>query len=315
LVNFIDLDYPDIPALAKEDLRAEEPHNLHMLEMKSKQESADMIDSFKVKIAQVISEKRSGYENYNFEVNTYQNAYEYIARVQKNPAEKSNILIMVDPSTGSFAMEDFPSLANIINVLIDQEKDPVFTIYLPRHHGAHLYQAIEGAHPKIMEYLHNQLIQLMVSTGVSKNYTANFVQALLDRAMIFDKQITDEVLANSFPQLMEIRANLKEQALEEAYIGDNLLQPLTPIKLGDVDILLSWGTDAHISFQDLVWDALAPKSIVYQFYAIDPIKSDDENNKIIKINPKEYKKDDVIVPNSGRASEDQVKLIQYKLIL
>ena len=306
LVNFIDLEYPDIPALAKKNLRAEEPRNLHILEMTNKQEQADIIDSFKVKIAQVISE-RSIDVNYNFEVNIYQNAYEYIARVQKNPAEKSNILILVDPSVFSFGIEDFPSLANIIDVWIDQEKAPVFTIYLPRHHGAHLYQARETVSPKIMQYLHNQLLPLIVRTGASKYYTPRLANELLKK-VIFDKQITDEVLTSSFPQLMQTRANLKKQALEDGYIED-LLQPLTPIKLGDVPVLLSWGTDAHISFQDLVWDALAPNAIVYQLYAIDPTRNGDENNKIIKINLEVYKKADVITPNSGRFSSSKVRIL------
>jgi len=301
LVNLIDLEYPDIPALAKKDLNIEEPHNLHMLEMKDKQECADMIDNFKVKIAQVISERRSG-ENYNFEVNIYQNAYEYIARVQKNPDEKSNILILVDPSVGSFGMADFPSLSNVINVWIDQESLPVFTVYLPRHYGVHLYQAMEVANSEIMQYLYNQLQSLIVHTGAGKNYTPHLVKAFLDKTIVFNKQITDEVLTSSFPQLMQLRASLREEALKGGYAGDNLLQPLTPVKLGDVPILLAWGTDAHISFQDLVWNALAPKAIVYQLYAIDPTKSGNENDKIIKINPEVYKKADVVTPNSGASN-------------
>ena len=310
LVNFIDLDYPDIlPALAKKDLRSEGPNSLHMLEMKTKQESADMIDSFKVKIAQIISEKGSSSVDYNFEVKIYHNAYEYIKRVQNYSDEKSNILIMVDPSTGSFGIEDFPSLANVINVWINQEDFPVFTLYLPRHHGTRLYQAIEVADPQIIQDLHQQLQQLVVSTGASKHYTARLTNELLKKGMFLDKQITDEVLASSFPQLMETRANRKKDALEYGYTGDNLLQPLTPVTLGDAAILLSWGTDAHISFQDLVWDVLAPNAIVYQFYAIDPTKSDDENNKIIKINPEVYKQEDVVVPNSGGFLGDLYKRI------
>jgi hypothetical protein len=303
LVNLIDLEYPNIPALAKKDLSKKKTRDLHMLEMKTKQESAHMIDSFKVKIAQIISERRSNYGDYNFEVNIYQNAYEYIARVQKNPTEKSNILILVDPSVWSFGMADFPSLANVINIFIDQEKTPVFTLYLPRHHGAQWYQATEVTDSEIMHNLHDQLRQLIVSTGASKNYTARLTNELLEKVISFDTQITDEILADSFPQLMQIRADLKKQALEEGDTSDNLLQPVTPVKLGDVPILLSWGTDAHISFQDLVWDTLAQKAIVYQLYAIDPIKSGDENNKIIKINPEVYKKMDVISPNAGAFSK------------
>lgn len=309
LVNFIDLDYPDVPALTKKDLRAKEPRSLHVMEMKNKQESADMLDSFKIKIAQVISEKRLGSVGYKFDVNIYQNVYDYIARVQKNPDEKSNILIMVDPSVGSFGMEDFPSLANVINVWIDEEEFPVFTIYTPRHHGASLYQAIESANPEIIESLRGQLVQLITTAGANKNYSAGLTNAFLDKVMISGQQITDEVLISSFPQLMEKRSELKKQALADGYTGDNLLQPLTPVKLGDVDILLSWATDAHISFQDLVWQGLAPNAVVYEFYAIDPTKSDDENNKIIKINPEVYKKQDVIVPNSGRSLEWRYKRV------
>lgn len=309
LVNFIDLDYPDIPALTKKDLRDKNPRNLHKMQMKNKQESADVIDSFKVKIAQVVSEKGSSSTDYNFDVNIYQNVYEYILRVQENPDEKSNVLIMVDPSVGSFGMEDFPSLANVINVWIDQEALPVFTIYIPRHHGAHLYQVIESSSAEVVEYLRNQLVQLITSTGANKKYTEHLTNAFVDKVMFSGTQITDELLANSFPQLMEIRANFKKEALESGYIDNNLLQPLTPVKLGDIAALLSWGTDAHISFQDLVWGALASNAIIYQFYAIDPTKSGDENNKIIKINRDVYKKQDVVVPNSGRESEAQYKRI------
>jgi hypothetical protein len=110
---------------------------------------------------------------------------------------------------------------------------------------------------------------------------------------------------------MQKRAHLREQALQEGYMVSGLLQPLTPIKLGDVPVLLSWGTDAHISFQDLVWDALASNAIVYQLYEIDPIAHDnrDNNNKIIKISPEIYKKTNVIVPNAVRVSESQYKKI------
>jgi len=311
LVNLIDLEYPEIPALAKKDLKGQEAHNLHMLEMKSRQESAEMIDSFKVKIAQVISTRKFGNnKNPHFDVNVYQNAYDYISRAKTNPQEKSNVLVMVDPSIFSFAIEDFPSLANVINVWIDKEEKPVFTLYLPRHHGAQLYQAREVVDPKIMQYLHNQLLQLMVNTGASKNYTPNLAKAFLNKAIPFNKQITDEVLASSFPQLMQRKADLKEQALQEGAIEDSLLLPLTPIKLGDVPVLLSWGTDAHISFQDLVWDALASNAIVYQLYAVDPKEQSDKNNKIIKIIPDTYKKEDVVIPNAGRGSEDKYKRIQ-----
>jgi hypothetical protein len=172
-----------------------------------------------------------------------------------------------------------------------------------------LYQAREVADTEIMKNLHKQLRELVVSTGASKHYTPDLTNELLDKVMFFDKQITDEDLADSFPRLMKRRADLKKQALEDGYAGDNLLQPLTPVTLRDVAVLLSWGTDAHISFQDLVWDALAPNAIVYQFYPIDPAKSDDENKKIIKINPEVYKKEDVVVPNSGRVSDGFYKKI------
>lgn len=307
LVNLIDLEYPDIPALAKKNLSIGNPTDLHMLEMKNKQESADLIDSFKIKIAQIVSEKPTNI-NYNVEVNVYQNAYEYIAYVQKNPKEKSNILLLVDPSVFVFGIADFPPLANVINVWIDGEEMPVFTIYLPRHHEVHLYQAKANDSPEIMQSLHSQLLSLMGTTGASKNYTPRFVTALLDK-LIFDQQITDEVLATKFPQLMDIRAKLKREALEEGYADNDLLNPLTPVELGDVSVLLSWGTDAHISFQDLVWDALAPNAVVYQLYAIDPKKHEDNNNQILKINPEIYKKADVITPNAGAMSRGKVRVL------
>jgi hypothetical protein len=314
VVNLIDLDNPDIFALAKKNLRKEEPHSLHMLEMKNQQERADVIDAFKVKMAQIISGKKSNGERYHFDVNLYQNAYEYIYRVKANPQEKSNILLMVDPGAGIGGVADFPSLSNVINVWIDQEIVPVFTIYLPRHHGAHLYQLKETVNPKTVQYLHNQLLQLMVSTGVTKQYTPNLTNALLSKTISFDKKITDEVLASSFPQLMQTRVDLREQALQQGFTEEDLLQPLTPIRLGNVSVLLSWGTDAHINFQDLVWDALAPNAIVYQLYAINPNESDDANNKIIKVNPELYKKVDVVIPNTGRMSEESQYEDQYKRI-
>jgi hypothetical protein len=310
LVNLIDLNYPDIPALAKKNLKEKVAKNLHKLEMKSRQENAEMIDSFKVKIAQVISTRKFGNnKNPHFDVNVYQNAYEYISRAKTNPQEKSNVLLMVDPSVFSYAIEDYSSMANVINVWIDQEIKPVFNVYLPRHHGVHLYQLKDSVDSKAVQYLQNQLLQLMVSTGASKQYAANFTNALLNKTISFGKQTTDEVLAGTFPRLMQKRAELREEALQEGSIDNDLLQPLTPVKLGDVSVLLSWGTDAHISFQDLVWDTLAPNAIVYQLYAHDPNKNDDANNKIIKVNPEVYKKVDVVIPNAGRASEGQYKRI------
>lgn len=306
LVNLIDLEYPDIPALAKNDLSKENPSSLHMLEMKSQQENAEVIDSFKVKIAQIISERPAG-TNYKIEVNVYQNAYEYIAYVQKNPKDKSNILTLVDPSVFTFGMADFPALANTISVWIDEESLPVFTIYLPRHHEAHLYQKKKSDFPEIMQDLRNQLLSLMTTTGATKNYTPRFTNELLDKPM-FDQQITDEVLAKSFPQLMEIRADLTKQSLEEGYGAYDIINPLTPIKLGDVSVLLSWGTDAHVSFQDLVWDALAPNAVVYQLYSIDPKKQEDNNNQIIKVNPEVYKKADVITPNAGAMARGKARV-------
>lgn len=308
LVNLIDLEYPDIPALAKKDLDIRNPHDLHVVEMKNRQEQADIIDSFKIKMAQIVSTKQAIGTNYNFEVSVYQSAYEYIARVQKNPDEKSNILILVDPNVGSFGIADFPSLANVINVWVDQEKAPVFTLYLPRHQGVHLYELIElenkplTVSPKAMQYLRNQLLALIASTGASKNYTPQLVQALLARTFLNEK-VTDKAMARvGFPQLMQMRANVRKRAFQEGYLGDNILQSLTPIKFGDTPELLSWGTDAHISFQDLVWDALAPNAIVYQLYATDPVRLLDEDKKIIKVSPEVYKKSDVITPNSGKAS-------------
>ena len=109
---------------------------------------------------------------------------------------------------------------------------------------------------------------------------------------------------------LQKRAKLKEGALETGDVYEDLLNPLTPAQLGDVSVLLSWGTDAHINFQDLVWDALAPNAIVYQLYAIDPRKQgDDTNNQIIKINPEIYKKADVITPNAGRMATGKIRIL------
>jgi len=307
LVNLIDLEYPDIPTLAKKNLDPEEPRDLHMIEMKNRQEQAAIIDSFKIKMAQVISTKESTGVNYNFDVHIYQNAYEYITRAQQNPDEKSNILIMTDPSSRSFGMADFPSLANVINVWQDQAKNPIFTLYLPRHQGVHLYELVElhyddeplTVSERIMRYIRNQLITLITQTGANKQYTPRLVQALLDRTTL-NKPVTDDVLARiGFPQLMEMRSNLKKQALKYGGSGDNLLQPLTPIKFGNAPVLLSWGSDAHITFQDLVWDALVPNAVVYALYKTDPL-GQKYTDKVIKIYPETYKKSDVITPNSGR---------------
>jgi hypothetical protein len=79
--------------------------------------------------------------------------------------------------------------------------------------------------------------------------------------------------------------------------------------LGDIPALLSWGTDAHISFQDLVWNALAPNAAVYEMYMIDPNSDKESNIQIIKVNPEAYKKADVITPNSGAVMEDSVKVV------
>lgn len=308
LVNIIDLEYPDIPALAKKDLDPEDPRDLHMLEMKNKQEHAATIDSFKIKMAQIIS-TRPVKVDYNFDVTIYQNAYDYITHAKQNPNDKSNILIMTDPAIGSYGMEDFPSLANVINIWVDEEKAPVFTLYLPRHHGVQLYELIGfkfedkpiAVTPKTMQHLRNVLFSLLVQTGASKNYTPRLVQSFLSRT-ILNEQVTDEAMARiGFSQLMEMRSKLKEQALKDDYLPD-FGQPLTPIKLGNVPVLLSWGADAHISFQDLVWDALVPNAIVYQLYATDHVNTKKDNDKIVKVNPEIYKKSDVITPNSGRYS-------------
>lgn len=301
LVNLIDLEYPDIPALAKKDLSNETPSSLHMIEMKSKQENAEVIDSFKTKIAQIISKKSTNI-NYNIDINIYQNAYDYISYVQKNPKEKSNILVLVDPSSFVFGIADFPSLANVINVWIDSESKPVFTIYVPRHNEVYLYQAKRTNSTEIMGSLRNILTSLMKTTGANKYYTPKFTNALLENPMFDEQEITDELLANDFPKLMKIRANLRKEALKEGYADYDLLNPLTPVKLGEVPVLFSWGTDAHISFQDLVWNALASNAIVYELYAINPKKQGDNNNQIIKINPEIYKKTDVITPNAGAIS-------------
>src|SRR5260221_9089775 len=111
LVNLIDLEYPDVPALAKKNLKAKEARNLHILEMKTRQENAEMIDSFKVKIAQIISTRRwaNKLKNPHFDVSVYQNAYTYISRAKTNPQEKSNVLLMVDVYAVPSAIEDFPS--------------------------------------------------------------------------------------------------------------------------------------------------------------------------------------------------------------
>jgi hypothetical protein len=84
-----------------------------------------------------------------------------------------------------------------------------------------LYEATEIGDLQIMNNLRDQLRQLVVSTGANKNYTPRLTNALLERAINFDKQITDELLSSSFPQLMQIRADLKKQALEEVIIFFN----------------------------------------------------------------------------------------------
>jgi hypothetical protein len=306
LVNLIDLGYPDIPALSKKNLRTESPRDLHTLHMKTAQESADMIDSFKTKIAQLISQRPDAH--YNFEVNIYQNAYDYISYVQRNPKEKSTILLLVDPSVYFFGVEDFPSLANVVNVWINEEYmvKPLFTLYLPRHGEIHLYQKkVSSASEK--EYLKDQLLSLIASAHNSKNPTTAFINALLERSM-FSEKITDKLLEKNFPNLSWMKDEGRKKALKEGEIDYDLLNSVTPIKLGDVPVLLSWASDAHISFQDLVWDAIVPNAIIYQLYAFDPEKRDNKNNKIIKINPEIYKKSDVVTPNAAIAIEGKVRV-------
>jgi hypothetical protein len=312
-VNLIDLVYPDVLTLKavkqqEEKIRKEKKKEYgvrleHMQGLIEFHDSAELIDMFKTKIAQQISLKNKN-KQYHFDITLYDNGYQYAQYVQKNPDEKSNILYVTDPAVGFDTTAEYPSLANVIEFWInDSPESSVFTLFMPHHQGVQLYELTnEGVHmdgslptPKFQEMrerLWHSLLDRIKHIGADKQYKPQLVQNLLSKPMADRPASIQDLERLGFPAIVSYK---QANGLSLSELSD-----LKPYMLGSVPVLISFGVDPHINFQDLVWQVLKPNAIVYKLYHTDlSVKADLATARIIKVNPAAHKQEDVISKGGG----------------
>jgi len=316
LIHLIDLEYPEVypfkePApIKKKKYSARIIHQAHLL---NEQEARKVIEYFKTKMNALISRKeKASKKKYNFDLRLYQNPYQFIEQLKRNQQEKSNIMIMVDPNTGYyFYSPSYPGLTNVVNIWLEPAQEialvketetlykPLFIIYVPHHHGIQMYQ-YESPHGEFsaenVAQLASALKSLVLQFKANTTYSPKFVTRLFQDPLITGPITEGKIIKQGFPILMAERKRVRFGQEEKSFI--NILYDMIPVNLGKVPVLIGLGIDPHISFQDLVWDTLKPNALVYTLYHHDPLQ-DKDTSVIGKVNITQYKKANVITPNSG----------------
>ncbi len=178
------------------------------------------------------------------ETNLYNNAYEYMDKTKQHPYERTNVLVMVDveierPET----IPNFPSLANAIRFTL---KNPIDNQYythtyafLPRNKPIQLYQLdlaklnLDASSKTMVELktAQQELIELARTSGATGGYTGKFFLGL------------DTLPTKYYTQ----KASFKD------------VPPTEPN-------FAMFASDIFITFQDMLFDALAPNALVYTLY-------------------------------------------------
>jgi hypothetical protein len=78
------------------------------------------------------------------EVIAWENTYDYIARAKQYEKEKSDVVLLIDASSGYFEQPNYPSLANVVLISPEGKKSPILRIYLSEHDEAQLYVCDEN---------------------------------------------------------------------------------------------------------------------------------------------------------------------------
>ena len=261
-------------------------------------------------------------------IRIFDSAYEYIRRLsliaeKPNIDERTNILLLTDPNVGFFGIESYPRDANVL-IFWDNNPNPPFIIFMPHHGPAQLLQLRLTLKNSTINNIKCALIDILLKTGADKKYTPKLVQELLSNSYIekYIQQVKDEELsqklaeakllvireiAKSFPELLkakpeELGKTTKEEDEEEEEISTGLTLPASfeLLELNNSKILLSFGSDAYISFQDLIIESLAPQNLVYTLDTKDQTIQSKNDDVVTKINTTEYKKIDIVTFKSNR---------------
>lgn len=260
--NFVELDFPDIPLLAKSEReQIDRIHQAYLDGKPSPEEMAQVIDLFKSKVAQEFS---SNNITGKLEVNIYKSAYDYTPRAQRYPDQKSDILVLVDPGHGIFAEADYPSQANAFKILFDENNWLIG--FLPSGQKPQLYEKINAPSDEI-----TAKIDLVKKILDKANYVENY------RSDIFKNLVQEDIVQETFDQIwqgyMDPKAEVPEQEM-------SILQ-----------------IDPHITFQDVVRDSASDQAIIYTL--THPGVAEIPKPVPRKLNKARYLQEDVITKNNG----------------
>lgn len=176
----------------------------------------------------------------NVAINNYNSAAAYLARTQKYPNEKSNVLIMVDPDFDFFQIPAYPSLANVMAITITglelAREEPDFYIFMPKNRPAKIYMAkisrvqevlgLENIQEEtkaiLRNKLKNKLVAIAQETGANKQYKTLFRDRILSEIGEYSTNVIHELLNDFYYTLMrhaENRPEISDSALSAVLKG------------------------------------------------------------------------------------------------
>lgn len=180
------------------------------------------------------------------ETHVYKNAYEYMDKTKEHAYERTNVLVMVDVEIQiPEIIQNFPSLANAIRFSL---KDPTGNqpypynhtfVFLPRNKPIQLYQLDltqlnldkSSQTMTLLKTAQQELIELARVSGATRRYTGKF---FLGMDNLPHKYYTKALWIVDVPNT-------------EPYYA-------------------MFASDIFITFQDMLFDALAPNALVYTLY-------------------------------------------------
>jgi hypothetical protein len=244
-------------------------------------------------------------------VQLFNSAYDYIRRLEKNPDERTNILVLTDPDAGYFGIESYPKDANVLSFWSNSPTQQ-FILFMPHYSPSQLLQLKGSAKDPQSIAIKCALIELLLKTQGDKKYSPQFIQELLKQSFVqkivedaqereLDAKLSQahtlviREIAKLFPKLMQKPLKIDADMSSE----NDAPHIFELLDIGGHKILLTFGSDAYITLHDLIMSGLAPKNMVYTA-DIDDHTAEESPDKVTKINVNEYKKLDIVKQKSNR---------------
>lgn len=235
------------------------------------------------------------------ESNHYDHMGDYIARAKKYDFEKTDILILVDPSSDIYPLKNSIG-AQAFALQFSTNSDASYFDMMD--HSLILFMPSTGLNDMKLysninfEYLDSQDLMRNVYEEISELiYEAQDVAAVRRNANL-PFHYNSFIINKAHEKFGDQGTNAENQAAKNPYEDEY------------ADLKVYWLSDAYLALQDVVRDGLSNVNTAAVYEIAYPIKG--RPNPILRrINASQYQNEDVITPNIGAAlQESGYKLIQ-----